>query len=99
MSFVGDYAVIGSSLQRENRTFSGLALDDNLKSREAEPRCGLYVIDLRTGDLVHWVRMEGIVRELYDAVVLPQTRRPMALGFKADEIQRTISIGPEEGLP
>ena len=98
LSFVGDYAVIGSSLQRENRTFSGLALDDNLKSREAEPRCGLYVIDLRTGDLVHWVRIEGVVRELYDVVVLPQTRRPMALGFKSDEVCRTVSIGPEESL-
>ncbi len=98
LSFVGDYAVIGSSLQRENRTFQGLALDDNLKSREAEPRCGLYVIDLRTGDLVHWVRIEGVVRELYDVVVLPQTRRPMALGFKSDEVCRTVSIGPEGSL-
>ena len=87
--------MIGSSLQRENRTFSGLTLDDNLKSRQAEPRCGLYVIDLRNGDLVHWVRIEGVVRELYDVVVLPETRRPMALGFKTDEIHRTISIGPE----
>lgn len=98
LSFVGDYAVIGSSLQRENRTFSGLALDDNLKSREAEPRCGLYVIDLRTGDLVHWLRIEGVVRELYDVVVLPQTRRPMALGFKSDEVSRTVSIGPQGNL-
>jgi uncharacterized protein (TIGR03032 family) len=99
LSFVGDYAVIGSSLQRENRTFSGLALDDNLRSRSAEPRCGLYVIDLRSGDLVHWLRIEGVVRELYDVVVLPQTRRPMAVGFKTDEIQRMLSIGPEQSLP
>lgn len=95
ISFVGDYAVIGSSLQRENRAFSGLSLDDNLKSRHAEPRCGLYVIDLRTGDLVHWIRIEGIVRELYDVVVLPNTTRPMAIGFKTDEINRMISVGPQ----
>ncbi len=94
LSFVGDYAVIGSSLQRENRTFSGLALDENLQARQAEPRCGLYVIDLRSGDLVHWVRIEGVVRELYDVVVLPRTRRPMAIGFKTDEINRMVSIGP-----
>ena len=93
LAFVGNYAVVGSSLQRENRTFSGLALDDNLKSRGAEPRCGLYVIDLRSGDVVHWVRIEGVVRELYDVVVLPGVVRPMALGFKTDEIRRTISVG------
>jgi uncharacterized protein (TIGR03032 family) len=98
MSFVGDYAVIGSSLQRENSTFSGLTLDENLRARQADPRCGLYVIDLRTGDLVHWLRIEGVVRELYDVVVLPNSRRPMAIGFKSDEIHRMISIGPQNAL-
>jgi hypothetical protein len=34
------------------------------------------------------------VRELYDVAVLPEVIRPMALGFKTDEIQRTIAIGP-----
>ncbi|MBY0588234.1 TIGR03032 family protein, partial [bacterium] len=56
--------------------------------------CGLQVIDLETGDIVHWLRLEGIVTELYDVVVLPNVTRPMALGFKTDEIRRTISIGP-----
>jgi len=51
------------------------------------------VIDLQTGDLVHWLWLQGIVRELYDVVVLPGVRRPAALGFKADEIRRTITMG------
>ena len=29
------------------------------------------VIDLRTGDVAHWVRVEGMVRELYDVAILP----------------------------
>jgi uncharacterized protein (TIGR03032 family) len=69
-------------------------LEDNLKKRKAEPRCGLQVVDLKSGDVVHWLRIEGVVRELYDVVVLPGVRRPMALGFKTDEIRRVISIGP-----
>lgn len=93
LTFVGDYAVVGLSQCRENRTFQGLALDDNLKSHDAEAHCGLCVIDLRTGDLVHWLWLHGIVRELYDVVVLPGVRRPSALGFKTDEIRRTITIG------
>ena len=92
-AFVGDYAVLGLSKPRENRTFRGLELDDNLATKGAEPRCGLQVIDLRTGDIVHWLRIEGVVAELYDVVILPKTRRPMALGFKTDEIRRAISIG------
>ncbi len=59
LSFVGDYAVVGLSQCRENRTFQGLALDDNLKSHDAEAHCGLCVIDLRTGDLVHFVAGRG----------------------------------------
>jgi len=77
----------------ENRTFQGLALDDNLKSRDAEAHCGLGVIDLRSGDLVHWLWLKGVVQELYDVVTLSGVQRPSALGFKTDEIRRTLRIG------
>lgn len=94
LTFVGDYAVAGISMPRENKTFSGLALDDELQQRGADARCGLQVIDLRSGDIVHWLRIEGIVTEMYDVAILPNVIRPMALGFKTDEIRRTISMGP-----
>lgn len=92
LSFHGDFAVVGLSKPRHNKTFSGLALDNNLKLRHTESRCGIQVINLKTGDAVHWLRMEGIVDELYDVVTLPGIRQPMALGFKTDEIRRVISI-------
>lgn len=92
LSFHGDFALVGLSKPRHNKTFSGLALDANLKSRTAEARCGVQVIDLRTGDVVHWLRMEGVVEELYDVITLPNVRRPMALGFKTDEIRRVLSV-------
>jgi uncharacterized protein (TIGR03032 family) len=90
--FHGDYALIGTSKPRHNKTFSGLALDENLQARKAEARCGVQVIDLRTGDAVHWLRIEGVVDELYDVITLPGVRSPMALGFKTDEIRRVIGI-------
>jgi uncharacterized protein (TIGR03032 family) len=94
LAFHGDFAIVGLSRARENKTFSGLALDENLKEKGAEARCALQVIDLRTGDVVHWLRIEGVVQELYDVVALPGVRRPMALGFKTDEIRRVVSVGP-----
>ena len=51
------------------------------------------MIDLRTGDTSHWVRLSGVVTELYDVVALPRVVRPMALGFRNDEVQRMISVG------
>lgn len=92
LAFCGNYAIIGLSLSRANRTFSGLELEDALSHRDVEPRCGLAVVDLRTGDMTGWVRIEGVVRELYDVAFLPGFRRPSAIGFKTDEVKHVISI-------
>lgn len=98
MAFVGNYAVVTTSLPRENRTFSGLELEENLAARGAEPRCQLSVIDLQTFDLVHSLRFEGVIGELYDVIALPGVRRPMALGFKTREICRTLSVADPQPL-
>ncbi len=94
LSFINDFAVVGLSKARKNRTSSRLNLDENLKAKNAEARCGLYVIDLYTGDAVHWLRIEGIVDELYDVAILPDIQRPMAIGLKTDEIRRVLSMAP-----
>jgi uncharacterized protein (TIGR03032 family) len=86
------YAIVGLSQPRGNQTFSGLPLDDELKKRGAEPQCGLMVIELKSGNVVHWLKIRGIVQEMYDVVTLPGVRRPMALGLKTDEIRRVITI-------
>ena len=98
LAFTGDYAVVGLSRPRHDKTFGGLALDEELSKRDAEARCGLLVIDLRSGDVAHWLRIEGMVRELYDVAVLPGVLRPMALGFKTDEIQRIVAVGEDAPL-
>ncbi len=91
LTFLGNYAIIGLSEPRENRTFAGLPLQERLAAEGAAPRCGLYVIDLATGDIVHWVRISGIVTELYDVVALPAAR-PSLIGFRSAEIRRVISV-------
>lgn len=93
LAFSGNFAIVGLSRPRHNKTFSGLALDERLRSKDVEPRCGVLVIDLRTGDTVHSLRIEGVVEELYDVQILPGVRRPMAIGFKTDEIRRVITMG------
>lgn len=92
LTFLGGCAVIGLSLARDNRTFSGLPLEQALQMRDAEPRCGLAVIDLNRGDMIGWVRIEGVVNELYDVAVLPNVTRPSLIGFKSDEVRYVISV-------
>ncbi|MFO1169904.1 MAG: TIGR03032 family protein [Hyphomicrobiaceae bacterium] len=92
LAFANGCAIVGLSLPRDNRTFSGLPLDDALAAKAAEPRCGLVMIDLASGDTLAWVRLDGVVRELYDVAFLPGIRQPAAVGFKTDEITRLIAI-------
>ena len=60
--------------------------------KEAGATLGDCSVDLATGDMTGWVRITGIVRELYDVAALPGIRRPSAIGFKTDEVNRIISI-------
>jgi uncharacterized protein (TIGR03032 family) len=93
LAFWKSFAIVGLSKPRsDDRTFSGLALDEQLIAKDAEPRCGLMVIDLDSGAIVHWLRLEGVITELYDVQVLPQVQRPMALGFQTDEIARLLTL-------
>ncbi|MEL7334360.1 MAG: TIGR03032 family protein, partial [Cyanobacteria bacterium J06560_2] len=91
LAFAGDFAIVGLSEPRHNKSFQGLQLDQALADKGAKPRCGLGVIDLRSGDLVHTLRIEGVVEELYDVAAIPGVRRPMAIGLRSNEIHRIIS--------
>jgi uncharacterized protein (TIGR03032 family) len=92
LAFAGRHAIVGLSQARENRTFKDLPLEAELSRRGATARCGLMVIDTANGDAIAWVRIEGVVRELYDVAVIPGVRNPSLLGFKSDEILRVIAI-------
>ena len=56
------------------------------------------VIDLAGGDIVHRLRIEGLVSKLHDVIARGGVIRPMALGFKTDEIQRVVSVGEQGAL-
>ncbi len=95
VAIVNHYALVGLSKPR-NKSFQGLDLDQRLATEKIEPRCGIYVIDLKTGATPHWLHLSGIVSELYDVVTFPQCKRPSMIGFKNDQIRRTLSIEPTD---
>lgn len=76
-----------------NGTFTGLQLDDELRARNnAEPWCGVLVVNLASGNIVEWVRLEGDIIELFDVCVMPGIICPMAIGPNTPEIASTISF-------
>ena len=94
LAFSGYFAIVALSKARE-KTFTGLALDEKLAAKDVEARCGVMIIDLKTGEIAHWLRIEGVVTEFYDVQVLAGVQRAKALGFKTDEIQHLITVENE----
>jgi uncharacterized protein (TIGR03032 family) len=91
LSFWRGYALFGTSLPRDG-AFKGLELEDNIKARDGEPRCGAYIVDVRQGDILHWIRFEGGVRELFDAAFIPGFRAPMRVGLGNPEMRTLITF-------
>ncbi len=94
VAFHKNFAILGLSRPRDNKTFQGLALDARLTKEKLEARSGLYVVDLKTGGIPHWMHAEGFITELYDVVVLPGVKRPSMIGFQNDQIRRVLSMAP-----
>ncbi|MEL6248528.1 MAG: TIGR03032 family protein [Cyanobacteria bacterium J06627_15] len=93
LAFWQHFAIVGlSKVRGGDGALSGLMLDELLKEKDVESRCGLMIIDLNTGAIAHWLRLEGQISEMYDVQVLPGVKRPMALGFQSDEISRLLTF-------
>ena len=96
LSFHEGFAVVGLSKPRYER-FEGLPLDKALADRDSEAWCGVQVIELATGRVVHWFRIDGAIGELYDTAVLPGASCPMALGFASGDIASLVTVEPSAG--
>jgi hypothetical protein len=67
-------------------------LEAALATKASDARCGLLVVDTRTGETVEWVRIEGVIQELFDVAFLPGITCPSAIGLKGNEVLRVISV-------
>jgi hypothetical protein len=55
--------------------------------RDGEPRCGAFIVDTRSGNILHWIRFDGAVGELFDAAFIPWVRAPMCVGLASPEFR------------
>jgi uncharacterized protein (TIGR03032 family) len=77
LDFFGPYAFIGLSQVRESAVFSGIPITERLPLEER--RCGVWVVDTRTGQIVAFLRFEAGVQEIFAVQVLPGIRYPEVL--------------------
>ena len=66
IDFVGNLAFIGLSQVRESATFSGLPLTERLTARI----CGVWVVDIETGQTLAQLQFESGVEEIFAVQVL-----------------------------
>ena len=95
LSFIGKYAVVGLSRLREasrERSLQDLELETKLRNQKMEARCGIYVIDITTGNIEHALNLEGEVLELFDVQVLRGITQTDILDFQSDHVNRMITF-------
>ncbi|MFO0825890.1 MAG: TIGR03032 family protein [Gemmataceae bacterium] len=93
LDFWGPFAFIGLSQVRESAIFSGIPLVERLEKRS----CGVWVVDLRNGQLVGWVEFEEALQEIFAVQVLPGKRFPDVINDKTELIRNSYVL-PDESL-
>ena len=98
LAFAAGFAVVGLSKLRSHQ-FTGLPLERRLQA-EGIPGgcCGLRVVDLATGEIVHSLDLPDPIDELFDVAVLPGVRQPRALGLQGEEIDCLVKIPDQPEL-
>jgi uncharacterized protein (TIGR03032 family) len=75
LAIVDRYAFVGCSRVREAAWFSGLPLLERDKPLE----CGVWAVDLVTGEIVGWLKFKEGIDEIFDLQWLPQLKWPEIL--------------------
>jgi uncharacterized protein (TIGR03032 family) len=76
LALTNEAAFVGLSRIRETSTFGGLPIAE----RRGELKCGVAVVELRTGRLAALLEFKSGVEEVFDVQVLPGVRRPLLSG-------------------
>ena len=97
LTFWGDVALVGLSKLRSQH-FTGLALEERLAAEGNTAQCGLMAIDLKTGQILHWLHFAQTIEELFDVVILPGVQQIQALGLQGDELQRLVTFPGSGGV-
>lgn len=92
LDFWGDYAFVGTSQVRETAVFSDLAITRDSPVRES----GVWVINIRSGAVVAFLKFTGGVREIFAVSILHQPFPD--IGSEDMPLQLSTFVVPDEAL-
>ena len=91
LAFHGRFAFVGLSKIRESNIFGGLPIAERYD--ESQRKCGVYAVDLESGQVAGFLVFEAGCTEIFDIQVLPGLRWPTIVGFQ-DKTLDGILIAP-----
>lgn len=96
LCFAGRLAFIGLSQVRESAVFSGIPLVERLE-KEEDRTCGVWVVDISTGEIVAFVKFEDAVQEIFAVELLGGMQYP-DLVQDDPEVLAASYVLPDEAL-
>lgn len=92
LDFLGPLALIGLSQVRESAVFSGIKIAERPPEERA---CGVWVVNIETGQTVGFVRFEDAVQEIFAVQVLTNTRFPDVVTDNAEVLRGSFILTDE----
>ncbi len=93
IDFWGSLAFVGLSQVRETAIFSGIPITERLTDRI----CGIWVVNIDTGEIVAFLRFEAGVQEIFAVQVLPGIRFPEVIDWDETLLGSSFVL-PDEAL-
>jgi uncharacterized protein (TIGR03032 family) len=90
LALSGPYAFVGLSKIRKTSALDGVPLAE----RRDQLKCGVAVVDLRSGRVIAMLEFQTAVEEIFDVQLLPGLRFPEVIGFQQETIQHTFVVPP-----
>jgi len=90
LALAGPYAFVGLSKIRATSAMDGVPLAE----RREQLKCGVAVVDLRSGQVIALLEFQTAVEEIFDVQLLPGLRFPEVIGFQQETIQHTFVVPP-----
>lgn len=94
LDFCGPLAFIGLSQVRESAVFSGIAIAERPL---AERCCGVWVVNIQTGQTIAYVKFEDALQEIFAVQALPGVRHPDVINDQPRVIADSFVV-PEKAL-
>jgi len=92
IDFIERYALIGLSEVRETAVFAGLPLTE----REQDRKCGVWIVDIETGETMGFLVFSGGVQEIFSVQLVP-CKYPALLDLNDPLLHTSYSI-PDEAI-